>query len=141
VKSTSLLGNCLARQAAADAGAIEVVMFRDGYLTEGSSSNVFIVKNGVILATPKNNLVLPGITYDVVVELAQSNAIPLEVRPITEAEVRAADEIWVTSSTKEVLAVSTLDERAVGGGKPGQVFRRMHQLYQDFKHTVMRQAA
>ncbi|HYC49307.1 MAG TPA: D-amino acid aminotransferase [Burkholderiales bacterium] len=141
VKSTSLLANCLLRQQAADAGAVEVVMFRDGFLTEGSSSNVFVVKNGVILATPKDNLVLPGITYDVVLELARANGIPLEVRPISEAEVRAADEIWVTSSTKEVLAVSTLDERAVGGGKPGTVFRRMHQLYQDFKRTVMRQAA
>jgi D-alanine transaminase len=141
VKSTSLLGNCLLRQAAADAGALEVVMFRNGFLTEGSSSNVFVVKNGVILATPKDHLVLPGITYDVVIELARAHGLPLEVRPIAEAEVRAADEIWVTSSTKEVLAVSTLDERAVGGGKPGPVFRRMHQLYQDFKRSVMRQAA
>ena len=141
VKSTSLLGNCLLRQAAADAGALEVVMFRDGFLTEGSSSNVFIVKDGVILATPKTNLVLPGITYDVVIELAKGHGLPLEVRPISEAEVRGADEIWVTSSTKEVLAVSSLDERAVGGGKPGPVFCRMHQLYQDFKRTVMRQAA
>ena len=141
VKSTSLLGNCLLRQVAADAGAIEVVMFRDGFLTEGSSSNVFVVKNGTILATPKNNLVLPGITYDVVIELAQANGLALEVRPISEAEVRAADEIWVTSSTKEVLSVTTLDERAVGSGKPGAVFKRMHQLYQEFKRTVMRQAA
>jgi D-alanine transaminase len=141
VKSTSLLGNCLLRQAAADAGAIEVVMFRDGFLTEGSSSNVFAVKNGTVLATPKNNLVLPGITYDVVIELAQAHGLPLEVRPIAEAEVRAADEIWVTSSTKEVLAVTTLDGKPVGSGKPGPVFRRMHQLYQDFKRTVMRQAA
>jgi D-alanine transaminase len=141
VKSTSLLGNCLLRQTAADAGALEVVMFRDGFLTEGSSSNVFVVKNGVILATPKDNLVLPGITYDVVIELAQAHGLKLEVRPIPEAEVRAADEIWVTSSTKEVLAVTTLDERAVGAGKPGAVFRRMHQLYQDFKRSVMRQAA
>jgi D-alanine transaminase len=116
-------------------------MFRDGFLTEGSSSNVFVVKNGVILATPKDHLVLPGITYDVVVELARAHGLALEVRPIPEAEVRGADEIWVTSSTKEVLAVSTLDERAVGGGKPGPVFRRMHQLYQDFKRSVMREAA
>jgi D-alanine transaminase len=141
VKSTSLLGNCLLRQAAADAGALEVVMFRDGFLTEGSSSNVFVVKNGVILATPKNNLVLPGITYDVVIELAKAHGLPLEVRPISEAEVRGADEIWVTSSTKEVLAVTTLDEKAVGGGKPGTVFRRMHEAYQDFKRDVMRRAA
>jgi D-alanine transaminase len=141
VKSTSLLGNCLLRQAAADEGAVEVVMFRNGFLTEGSSSNVFVVKNGIVLATPKDNLVLPGITYDVVIELAHANKMPLEVRPIAEAEVHSADEIWVTSSTKEVLAVSTLDGKPVGAGKPGPVFRRMHQLYQDFKRTVMRQAA
>jgi D-alanine transaminase len=141
VKSTSLLGNCLLRQTAADAGALEVVMFRDGFLTEGSSSNVFVVKNGTILATPKNNLVLPGITYDVVVEIAQQSGMPLQARPIPEAEVRNADEIWVTSSTKEVLAVTTLDEQAVGGGKPGPVFRRMHHLYQEYKRKVMRRAA
>ena len=141
VKSTSLLGNCLLRQQAADAGAVEVVMFRDGFLTEGSSSNVFVVTNGVILAPPKNNLVLPGITYDVVIELAQANGLPLEVRAVSQAEVTGADEIWVTSSTKEVLAVTTLDGKPVGSGKPGAVFRRMHQLYQDFKRTVMRQAA
>jgi D-alanine transaminase len=141
VKSTSLLGNCMLRQAAADEGAVEVVMFRNGFLTEGSSSNVFVVKNGIVLATPKDNLVLPGITYDVVIELAQTNNMPLETRPIAEAEVRSADEIWVTSSTKEVLAVSTLDGNPVGSGKPGPVFQRMHQLYQDFKRTVMRQAA
>lgn len=141
VKAISLLGNCLLRQAAADAGAAEVVMFRDGSLTEGSSSNVFVVKDGAILAPPKNNLVLPGITYDVVLELAQTNALRYEVRPVAETEVRAADEIWVTSSTKEVLAVTTLDGKPVGNGKPGAVFRRMHNLYQDFKRTVMRQAA
>jgi D-alanine transaminase len=129
------------RQVAADAGATEVVMFRDGFLTEGSSSNVFIVQRGTILAPPKNNLVLPGITYDVVLELAQTNGLTHQVRPITENEVRTADEIWVTSSTKEVLAVATLDAKPVGNGKPGAAFRRMHQLYQDFKRTVMRQAA
>ncbi|MGZ5093439.1 MAG: D-amino acid aminotransferase [Burkholderiales bacterium] len=141
VKSTSLLANCMLRQVAADAGATEVVMFRDGFLTEGSSSNVFIVRDGTILAPPKNNLVLPGITYDVVLELAQTNGLAHQVRPVTEQEVRTADEIWVTSSTKEVLAVATLDAKPVANGKPGAVFRRMHQLYQDFKRTVMRQAA
>jgi D-alanine transaminase len=141
IKSTSLLGNCLLRQVAADAGAVEVVMFRDGFLTEGSSSNVFAVKNGTILAPPKNNLVLPGITYDVVLELAAANGLSHEVRQVSEQEVRTADELWVTSSTKEVLAVTTLDGKPVGTGKPGAVFKRMYELYQDFKRTVMRQAA
>ncbi|MES2561410.1 MAG: D-amino acid aminotransferase [Pseudomonadota bacterium] len=141
VKSTSLLANCLLRQLAADAGATEVVMFRDCLLTEGSSSNVFVVKQGAILAPPKNNLVLPGITYDVVLELAAAHGLPHEVRPVSESEVRSADEVWVTSSTKEVLAVTTLDGKPVGNGKPGDVFKRMHRLYQDYKRDVMRQAA
>jgi D-alanine transaminase len=141
IKSTSLLANCMLRQFAADAGATEVVMFRDGELTEGSSSNVFVVKHGTILAPPKNNLVLPGITYDVVLELAAAHGLPHEIRSISENEVRSADEVWVTSSTKEVLAVTTMDARAVGNGKPGDVFKHMHRLYQDFKRTVMRQAA
>ena len=141
VKSISLLGNCLLRQTAMDAGAVEVVLFRDGYLTEASASNVFVVKNGRVLAPPKNHLVLPGITYDVVLELVAANGVPHEVREVAEQEVKAAEEIWVTSSTKEVLAVATLDGKLVGTGKPGPVFRRVHQLYQEFKREVMRRAA
>ena len=141
VKSISLLGNCLLRQEAVDAGAVEAVLFRDGYLTEASASNVFIVRNGLLLAPPKNHLVLPGITYDVVLELAAANGIAFQVREVTEREVKAAGEIWVTSSTKEVLAVTSLDGKAVGAGKPGPVFRKIHQLYQEFKRKVMRQAA
>lgn len=141
VKSVSLLANCLLRQSAADAGAVEVVLFRDGYLTEASASNVFVVRNGKLLAPPKNHLVLPGITYDVVLELAAAQGIPVEVRDIPEQEVRSADELWVTSSTKEVLAVATLDGRPVGSGRPGAVFKVIHQAYQEFKRKVMRQAA
>lgn len=138
VKSVSLLGNCLLRQLAADAGAVETILFRDGKLTEASASNVFVVKNGVLLAPHKNNLVLPGITYDVVLEIAHAREFEVEVREISEAETRGADEIWVTSSTKEVLAVTTLDGKPVGDGAPGMLFRRMHALYQDFKRDVMR---
>jgi len=141
IKVTSLLANCLLRQCSVDAGADEVVMFRDGYLTEGSSSNVFAVKGGVLLAPPKNHLVLPGITYDVVLELAAANKVPLEVREIAEDEVRRADELWLTSSSKEVLAITTLDRRPVGDGKPGPVFRVVYRAFQDFKRRIMRQAA
>jgi len=141
VKSVSLLGNCLLRQTAADAGASEVVLFRDGFLTEGSSSNVFAVSAGKLLAPPKNHLILPGITYDVVLELAAANRMPLEVREIPEVEIRAASELWLTSSTKEVLAITTLDAKPVGTGKPGAMFRKIYQLYQEFKRTVMRRAA
>jgi len=117
---------------------VETILFRDGKLTEASASNVFIVTRGVIQSPPKSNLILPGITYDVVTELARGNGLPLEFRDVTEAEVRAADEIWVTSSSKEVLAIVELDGKRVGDGRPGPVFRRMYQLYQEFKQKVMR---
>ena len=92
----------------------------------------------MIQSPPKNELILPGITYDVVVELARANGMALEFRDIEEAELRAADEVWVTSSSKEVVAVVRLDDAPVGDGRPGPVFRRMYRLYQDFKHKVMR---
>ena len=141
VKSVSLLGNCLLRQHAVDAGAEEVVLFRDGYLTEASASNVFAVKGGTLLAPPKNHLVLPGITYDVVLELATACKVPVEVREIAEREVRGADELWLTSSTKEVLAITALDGKAVGVGKPGAVCNVVHRAFQEFKRRVMRAAA
>jgi len=133
IKSTSLLGNVLARQISVEAGAIETIMLRDGLLTEASASNVFVVKDGAVAAPPRDNLILMGITYDLVVALAAQGAVRLEIRPVTEAELRAADEIWLSSSTKEVLAVTTLDGKPVGGGKPGPLFRRMHALYQEHK--------
>src|ERR1051325_158995 len=102
IKSISLIGNCLLRQLSAESGAIETILFRDARLTEASASNVFLVKRGVILSPAKGTLILPGVTYDVVVKIAQANKLSIEFREITEAEVRAADEIWVTSSSKEV---------------------------------------
>ena len=136
IKSISLVGNCLLRQLSAEVGAIETLLFRDGKLTEASASNVFVVKRGVILSPAK--LILPGITYDVVAEIAHANNLPMEFGDITEAQVRSADEIWVTSSSKEVVPVVTLDGAKVGDGRPGPVFARMYQLYQDFKQKVMR---
>ncbi len=97
VKSVSLLGNCLLKQMAVDASAAEVVLFRDGFLTEASACNVFVVRDGVLLAPPKNHLILPGITYDVVLELANANRIPLEMREVSEQEGKTAQEIWITS--------------------------------------------
>jgi D-alanine transaminase len=141
IKSTSLLGNVLARQISFDAGATETILFRDGYLTEASSSNVFVVKDGVVAAAPQDNLILLGITYELVTRLAAEGTVGLQVRPITEGEVRAADEIWLTSSTKEVLAVTTLDGKPVGSGKPGPVFRRMHALYQEHKSKLRQRGA
>jgi D-alanine transaminase len=138
IKSISLIGNVLLRQFSAEADASETILFRDGLLTEASASNVFIVKRGVIQSPPKSNLILPGITYDVIAELARADNLPLEFKSISEEEVRSADEIWVTSSSKEVFPIVSLDGRPVGDGKPGPLFRRMYQLYQEFKQKVMR---
>jgi D-alanine transaminase len=138
VKSTSLLPNVLLRQLAVDAGCVETLLLRDGLLTEGSASNVFVVIAGIMLAPAKSNLMLPGITYDVVLELAQKNDIAYELRSVTQAELKHADEIWITSSSKEILPVTTVDGKPVGQGNPGPVFQRMHDLYQSYKAQVMR---
>jgi D-alanine transaminase len=118
------------RQLAADSGAIETVMFRDGWLTEASASNVLIVTRGFIVAPPKDNLILPGITYDAAEEFAREAGLPFEQRPIGRAEALAADEMWLSSSTKEVLAVTTLDGAPFGGGRPGPLFRQVHAIFQ-----------
>jgi D-alanine transaminase len=138
IKAIALLPNVLLRQEAVDAGCVEAVLLRDGFLTEGAASNIFVVGNGVLLAPPKNHLMLPGITYDVVLELAQANGIRYQVREIPEAGLRSAQEIWLTSSTKEVLAITRLDDAPVGNGKPGPMFAQMYALYQDYKNRVMR---
>lgn len=135
IKSIALLANVLLRQVAVDAGATESILFRDGYMTEGAASNIFAVKGGTLLAPPRNHLMLPGITYDTVIELAKAHGVPLDVREISEAEVRAADELWLTSSTKEVLPITRLDGRVVGTGVAGPVARRMHALYQELKRA------
>jgi D-alanine transaminase len=126
------------RQRAAEADCLETIMFRDGFLSEASSSNVLVVHGRTVSAPPNNHLVLPGTTNDVVIELLRKARIPLALRELHEDEVRAADEIWLTSATKEVLAVTRLDGVPVGSGKPGPLFKRVYRLYQNFKRTVMR---
>lgn len=138
IKSLNLLPNVLLRQDAVDAGVTETLLIRDGYLQEGTASNIFMVKQDVILAPPKGNLMLPGITYDVILELAAMHDIPVEIRKISAEELKEADEVWMTSSTKEVLAITTLDGRPVANGKPGPLCNKMWQWYQEFKNTVMR---
>lgn len=139
VKATSLLANCLLRQMAIDAGCAETILFRDGILTEGAASNIFVIRGGVLLAPQQNHLMLTGITYDVVLELAAQHGLPAEIRDITDAEVRTADELWLTSSTKEVLPIVELDGRKVGGdGTAGPLYQQMIGWYQDFKREVMR---
>ena len=138
LKTVSMLANCLLRQHAIDHGCMETVLFRDSFLTEGAASSIFVCKDGVLLVPPKSHLMLPGITYDVVLELARRHGMKHEVREVLEAEVRSADELWMTSSTKEVLPITALDGRPVGDGKPGPMGRQMYAWYQDFKNTVMR---
>jgi D-alanine transaminase len=133
LKTISLLGNVLARQRATDAGAAETILFRNGFLTEASASNVFIVQDDVILVPPKDNQILPGITYDAALELAAGGGLAVEIRPIPREEALAADEMWLSSSTKEVLAVTTVDGNSFAGGSPGPVFRKMYQLFQASK--------
>ena len=138
IKAISLLANILLRQQAIDADCAETVMLRDGFLTEGAASSIFVVKDGVLRAPPPSNLMLTGITYDVVLELAAAHGIPIEVRPIADAELRGADELWMTSSTREIMAIVKLDGAPVGAGVPGPLAQRMDGMYQAFKQQVMR---
>lgn len=137
IKSISLLGNVLARQMSADQGAAETILFRDGHLTEASASNVWIVHEGAVLGPPRSEHVLEGIRYGLVAELCEELGIGFNLRPISEAEVFAADEIMLSSATKEVLPVTRLDGEPVGHGarkgKPGPVYARLHEAYQRAK--------
>ncbi len=136
IKAIALLPNILLRQQAVDQDAMEAILIRDGDITEGAASNVFIVSDGVIKTPPKGKKLLPGITRDLVVELAKTHNMPVEEVSITEKEFLAADEIWLTSSTKEILPVTRINEQQVGNGKPGAVWRNMYEKYQDYKETL-----
>jgi len=137
IKSTSLLGNVLARQMSADHGALETIMFRDGYLTEASASNVWVVHEGALLGPPKSEHVLEGIRYDLIKELCEEEGIAYNLRPIPEADVLSADELLLSSATKEVLPVTLLDGQPVGHGalrgKPGPVYAKLYAAYQRAK--------
>ncbi len=141
IKCTSLLGNVLARQISADQGAVETVLFRDGFLTEASASNVWIAKDGALIGPPKSEHVLEGIRYDLLRELCEDCGIGYSLRPIAEGDVVAADELLLSSSTKEILAVTRLDGEPVGHGalrgKPGPVYARLYEAYQDAKRSQL----
>jgi len=142
IKATSLLPNVLLRQIAIDAGCSETILIRDNaFMTEGAASNIFLVKNDVLLAPPKDHFMLPGITYDVILEIATANNIRYEIRRIGKEELSNPDELLLTSPTKEVLAITTLDNQPVGSGKPGAMFTRLHKLYQNYKQDVMRKTS
>ncbi|WP_255573487.1 D-amino acid aminotransferase [Deefgea tanakiae] len=138
IKAISLLANVLAKQQAADAGVAETILLRDGLMIEGAASNIFIVKAGIIYAPAPSDLMLTGITYDLLIELAEQNDLPLQLGDVTEAMLRQADEVWLTSSSKEILAIIVLDGQPVGNGQVGPIYKRMVSFYQDFKTTVMR---
>lgn len=135
IKAISLLPNVLLRQEARLRGAYEAILIRDNYLTEGAASNVFIVKDGVVKTPPKSSDLLPGITRDLVVELLVKNNRSCKEVMITETELHDADEIWVTSSTKEILPVTQLDDQAVGEGVAGPIWHDTVALYQAFKDS------
>lgn len=130
IKSVSLLGNVLARQAAVQADAAECIMFRDGYLTEGSASTIWVVRNGRVMVPILDRRILEGIRIGLIETLCQDENLPLEQRNITREEVFGADELIVSSATKEVVPVTSLDGQPVGNGKPGPVFARLHAAYQ-----------
>jgi D-alanine transaminase len=136
IKAITLLSNVLLRQDAVDLGAAEAILVRDGRVTEGAASNIFIVKEGVVITPPKSSEILPGITRDLVLELARAEGIPAEERSFSLEELKAAEEIWMTSSTREVLAVIELDGNPVGSGQPGPVWKRIQSIYQAYKQGL-----
>ena len=129
IKSVSLLGNVLAKQAAVEAGVDEVIQFRDDFLSEGSSSNIWVVKNGVLLAPEPDHLILEGVRYRFLEALAKKAGIPFESRPVSRNEVETADELMLSSATKEVLPIVTLDGRPVGSGVPGPIYKVLRKAY------------
>jgi D-alanine transaminase len=130
IKSIALLGAVMLSHDAIQAGCNEVILLRDGLLTEGGSSNVFVVKNGLVATPPTSRLILAGITRDLVIESLRAADVNCEERAIPESELGQADEIWITSSTREIYPVTTLDGRPVGKGKPGTVWANAFQLFQ-----------
>ncbi len=138
IKAITLLPNVLLRQQAIDAGSTEAILINDGYAVEGAASNLFIVKNGVIVTPPHSDELLPGITRDLILELAATHAMPFREAAISASELHGADEVWLTSSTREISPVVTLDGQPVGTGRPGAVWQRMIRLYQDYTDAVRR---
>ena len=138
IKAITLVPNVMLRQQAIEAGSAEAILINGGYAIEGAASNLFIVKHGVLITPPKGNALLPGITRDLILELAASNAIPFREADIHEDELFDADEVWLTSSTREISPVISIDDKPVGNGKPGPLWQRMSELYQDYTNAVRR---
>lgn len=135
IKAVALLANVLLRQQASEAGAAEAFLIRDGLVTEGSASNLFLVSDGVLVTPGNGPFILTGVTRDLVLELARAHGIRCAERDVHDAELGTASELMLSSSTRELLPVTTLDGRAVGNGRPGPVQARLYTLYQEYKHA------
>ena len=140
IKAITLLANVLARQQALDAGANEAILIHNNEAIEGAASNLFIVKNNTLITPPKGRKLLPGITRDLILELALANHIPYEETAIPVQDLRLADEIWLSSSTREILPVTSLDGAMIGSGKPGPIWTEMMKIYQEYKKTLRKQS-
>lgn len=136
VKAITLLANVLSRAQATEAGAVEAILVRDGWVTEGSASNLFIIKAGELQTPPKSEFLLPGVTRDLVLEIAAKAGIPFRETSLPQEALGTAEEIWLTSSTREILPVTRLDGQPVGSGVPGPRWREMFALYQEYKRQV-----
>ena len=136
IKAITLLPNILLRQQAIDADTAEAILLKDGHAIEGAASNIFIVVDGTLETPPNSAALLPGVTRDLVLELARANDIPWREIDITVERLAGADEIWLTSSTREISPVIRLDDRSVGNGRPGPLWNRMIRLFQDYKESV-----
>jgi D-alanine transaminase len=132
IKSVSLLANVLLRQQSIDAGAAETILLRDGWLTDASSSTVYVVSDQELHAPPNSNRLLPGTTRSLVEELASTHGIAYRSVPVSEAQLRAADEVWLSAATRGVIAVTSLDGKPIGDGRPGPLWRRMHRLIEAY---------
>jgi D-alanine transaminase len=133
IKTTGLLANVLMKQQAADAGAQEAIIVRDGDVMEGSSTSIFVVSGGILATPPNSRRILPGTTRDAALELAAAASMPLEVRRIAVAELQRADEVWLSAATRDVLPITSIDGRPVGSGKPGAQWRKMQVAFERLK--------
>lgn len=136
IKAITLLANVLMRQQAIDAGAADAILVRDGLVTEGAASNIFIVQQGEVITPPKGQYLLPGITRDLVLELVRAEGLPLQEAFFTPEQLTQADEVWLTSSTREVVAVTQLNGKPVADGRPGPVWAKIYAQYQQLKQRL-----
>ncbi|MCG2633328.1 MAG: aminotransferase class IV [Gammaproteobacteria bacterium] len=141
IKTTALLANVLLRQAAAQAGADEAILLRDGQAIEGAASNLFVVRNGIVVTPALGHKLLHGVTRDLVLDLCRNENLPVSEEPISEGDLSNAEEVWLTSSTREVLAVTRLDGKPVGEGEPGPLWQRVHQAFQRHKAALRQQGS